>query len=124
MIPRERQKHADRRIGHFFGAVIRYVADGNSSFASERTVDVVDPHAATDDQFALCQTLNRPAGQSQIVIEHDRRRRFDPPDEIGFGISVERDDIGRAFEQPALDRQIVGDKIRDHDQRAGHPAAP
>ena len=50
---RQRQGHADGAVGDILGAVIGHVAHGNATGAGKFVIDVVDAHAAADDQLAM-----------------------------------------------------------------------
>ena len=61
-------------------------------------IDVVVTHAATHDQLAVFEPLDRLARQAEIVIHHDRVGVFDLALQLVFVEGVERRDVGDVAE--------------------------
>ena len=78
-------------------------------------VDVVEAHAAADDQPALLQPLDGAAGEPDVVVHHDRGGILDPADELVLVVGVEGLDRGQAGEGLALGGEVVIDEVGDHD---------
>jgi len=55
--PRERQHHSDRRVRHFFGAMVRHICHWDTSRGSEGDIEVIGAYSAANDEFAIRETF-------------------------------------------------------------------
>jgi hypothetical protein len=111
----EGEHHADRRVGHLLRAIVGHVGHRDAALAGEGVIDVVESHAAADDQPAVLEPLDRGPREPDVVIHHDRGGVLDPADELVFMEGVERLHGGQPGEGFPLRSEVVGDEIGDHD---------
>ena len=112
-LPREREHHRDRQLGHRDRASARRVHHHDAAPAGRREVDVVDPHARPPDDLQplarledLRRDLGRAADREPVVLPDDREelRRLEPD------LDVHLQPRGPAQHGQPLLGQLIGDE--------------
>ena len=108
------EHHPEGGVGDFFRAVIGHVDHVIPRSACRRAVDVVEPHAAADDQLAVFRV--RMVRAPRAECDRSSRRgppRFAPPAPLRCG--VQRRDVGQVAQDAPLVIERPGDEIGDGD---------
>jgi hypothetical protein len=109
------EHHADGGVRDILRAVVGHVRDDDAPLTCDTVRDVVETHAASNDEPAPLKPFDGPRGEADEVVEHDRIGIFNSPGEIVLGIRVQPDHVRDLAEDAAFVIEGLTDKIGDHD---------
>ncbi len=107
-------------VRHFFGAVVRHVANHDAATACRFQIDVVETDAAADNAAALPQSGDGALGELDVMEDEQNIGLGGAGCHIRLVVGLQQDQVGNGVEDGALDAGF-GEVIGDNDERTlGH----
>ena len=118
----EGEHQADGGVGDFFGAVVGDVGDRDASGRGGAIVDVVVAHAAAHDEAAMLKSRDGIGRDRDGVELHDGIGVFDAAHEVGFGVGLDRVDVGDVGKDALLGGKAFEDEVGNGNLETRHGA--
>ena len=116
---REGEHHADRGVGHFFGAVVGHVGNRNAAAAHRHDPRCRNPRR-NGRSACNAPAADRCSRDAEVVEQHQRVGIFDKSGQFRLIVPVQGCNVGQFAQHAALGIQRPGDEIGQDYLKTSH----